>query len=132
MKLQNFLVLLVAFALININFAEAQSSKVKALSPSEFEGLMKNKGTVKVLDVRTPEEIAGGYLPGAINIDFNSDNFKSEISKLDKKRTYLIYCKAGGRSNEAATIMQEAGFTHLYYLEGGIDAWKEAGKPIEK
>tara|TARA_R110002051_G_scaffold222137_1_gene285780 strand:- start:237 stop:722 length:486 start_codon:yes stop_codon:yes gene_type:complete len=132
MKLQKILVLLIGVALININFAEAQSSKVKVLTPSEFEGLMKNKGAVRVLDVRTPEEMADGYIPGAINIDYNNDNFKSEIAKLDKLRTYLIYCKVGGRSGEAAKMMREAGFTHLYSLDGGIAAWQEAGKPIEK
>ncbi|RAI92047.1 rhodanese-like domain-containing protein [Algoriphagus yeomjeoni] len=132
MKLQKILVLLIAFALVNFNFVQAQSAKVKALNPSEFEGLMKNKGAVRVLDVRTADEMSEGYLPGAINIDFNSGNFKNEIAKLDKSRTYLIYCKVGGRSGEAAKMMREAGFTHLYSLDGGIDAWQEAGKPIEK
>lgn len=132
MKLQKIFFVFIAFALINTSFAQAQSSKVKALNPSEFEGLMKNKGAVRVLDVRTPEEIAEGALSGAINIDFTNDNFKSEIAKLDKRRTYLIYCKVGGRSSEAAKMMREAGFTHLYSLDGGIDAWQEAGKPIEK
>ncbi|WP_425635965.1 rhodanese-like domain-containing protein [Algoriphagus yeomjeoni] len=132
MKLQKILVLLIAFALVNINFVQAQSAKVKAINPSEFEGLMKNKGAVRVLDVRTADEMSEGYLPGAINIDFNSGNFKNEIAKLDKSRTYLIYCKVGGRSGEAAKMMREAGFTHLYSLDGGIDAWQEAGKPIEK
>ncbi|SFT97969.1 Rhodanese-related sulfurtransferase [Algoriphagus locisalis] len=132
MKLQKILVLVIAFALVNVSFAQAQSSKVKALNPSEFEGLMKNKGAVRVLDVRTADEMSEGYLPGAINIDFKNENFKSEIAKLDKRRTYLIYCKVGGRSGEAAKMMREAGFTHLYSLDGGIDAWQEAGKPIEK
>lgn len=132
MKLQKILVLLIAFVLVNINLVQAQSSKVKALNPSEFEGLMKNKGAVRVLDVRTADEMSEGYLLGAINIDFNSGNFNNEIAKMDKRRTYLIYCKVGGRSGEAAKMMREAGFTHLYSLDGGIDTWQEAGKPIEK
>lgn len=132
MKLQKILVLLIVFALVKINFAQAQSSLVKVLNPSEFEELMKNKGAVRVLDVRTAEEMSEGYLTGAINIDFNSSDFKNEIATLDKRRTYLIYCKVGGRSGEAAKIMREAGFTHLYSLDGGINAWQEAGKPIEK
>jgi phage shock protein E len=132
MKFQKILFLVIALVLVKIDFTLAQTSQVKALNPSEFEGLMKNKGAVRVLDVRTPEEIAEGHIIGAINLDFNSANFKSEIAKLDKRRTYLVYCKSGIRSGNAVSMMRAAGFTHLYSLDGGIDAWQEAGKPIEK
>lgn len=132
MKLQKILFLIVAFAIVNINFAQAQSTGVKELTPTESEELMKNKGAVRVVDVRTAEEMAEGHFPGALNIDYKGDNFKSEIDKLDKRRTYIIYCKSGARSKNAAEIMKEAGFTHLFVLKGGIDAWQEAEKPIEK
>lgn len=132
MKFQKILFLVIALVLVKIDFTLAQTSQVKALNPSEFEGLMKNKGAVRVLDVRTPEEIAEGHIIGAINLDYNSANFKSEIAKLDKRRTYLVYCKSGIRSDNAVSMMRAAGFTHLYSLDGGIDAWQEAGKPIEK
>jgi len=132
MKLQKILVLVFALVLVKTDFTLAQSSDIKALSPLEFEGLMKNKGAVRIIDVRSPEEMAEGYLINAINIDYKNDIFKDEISKLDKNRTYLLYCKTGIRSGDAASIMRAAGFTHLYSLDGGIDAWKELGKPIEK
>ncbi|MFC5625768.1 rhodanese-like domain-containing protein [Algoriphagus winogradskyi] len=132
MKLQKILFLAIAIVLVKIDFAQAQTSEVKTLKPAQFEELMKNKGAVRVIDVRTPEEIAEGKIPGAITIDIKNENFKSEIAKLDKKRTYLVYCKAGVRSENAASIMKVAGFTHLYSLDGGIDAWREAGKTIEK
>ena len=132
MKLQKILVLVFALVLVKTDFTLAQSSDIKELSPLEFEGLMKNKGAVRIIDVRSPEEMAEGYLINAINIDYKNDIFKDEISKLDKNRTYLLYCKTGIRSGDAASIMRAAGFTHLYSLDGGIDAWKEIGKPIEK
>jgi rhodanese-related sulfurtransferase len=131
MKLQKILFLVLALAFIKIDFSHAQTSPVKNISAAEFEGLMKNKGAVRVLDVRTPEEVAGGHIVGAINLDYNNANFKAEIAKLDKKRTYLVYCKVGMRSDQAAKLMKEAGFTHIYALEGGLDSWQEAGKPIE-
>lgn len=132
MKLQKILLLVAALVLIKMDFALAQSTGIKTINASEFQELMKNKGAVRVIDVRTPGEVAEGHLPDAKNIDYQSDDFKSEIAKLDKKRTYLLYCKAGTRSAKAASIMKAAGFTHVYSLDGGIDAWKEAGKPIEK
>ncbi len=132
MKLQKILFLALALAFVKIDFAHAQTSPVKNISVAEFEELMKNKGAVKVLDVRTPEEVSEGQLIGAINLDYKNENFKTEIAKLDKRITYLVYCKAGVRSEQAAILMKEAGFTHIYALEGGFDSWKEAGKPIEK
>lgn len=132
MKLQKILFLAIALVLIKTDFTQAQSFETKALKTSEFAELMKNKGAVRVLDVRTPEEMAEGHIPGAINVDYKNNNFKSEIAKLDKRRTYLVYCKTGIRSGNAASIMKEAGFTHIYTLDGGIEAWQEAEKPIEK
>lgn len=132
MKLQKILLFSLAFVLVSMSYTFAQSTDVKGISVAEFEALMKNKGAVRVLDVRTPAEVAEGHLPGAVNIDYTNENFKSELAKLDKKRTYLIYCKAGVRSDNAASIMKAAGFTHLFTLNGGIEAWQEAGKAIEK
>lgn len=132
MKIQKILFLVLALVLVKIDFVQAQTSEVKALSASEFEGLMKNKGAIRVIDVRTPDEMAEGHLINAINIDYKNENFKDEISKLDKNRTYLLYCKTGIRSGNAASAMKAAGFTHLYSMDGGIEAWQEAGKPIQK
>ncbi|PZX60385.1 rhodanese-related sulfurtransferase [Algoriphagus ratkowskyi] len=132
MKILNILILVLTLIMVKIDFNYAQTSPVKNISVAEFEGLMKNKGAVRVLDVRSPGEVSEGHLIGAINMDFQNENFKTEIAKLDKKRTYLVYCKAGTRSDQAAKLMKKAGFTHVYALEGGIDAWKEADKPIEK
>ncbi|MEB2780978.1 rhodanese-like domain-containing protein [Algoriphagus sp. C2-6-M1] len=132
MKLQKILLLACALLMVSMVVTQAQSSEVKAISVSEFEELAKNKGAVRILDVRTPEEMAEGHLPNAKNIDYTNDNFKPEIAKLDKKRTYLLYCKSGIRSGNAASIMKAAGFTHIYSLDGGIEAWQKAGKPIEK
>ncbi|SFB21151.1 rhodanese-like domain-containing protein [Algoriphagus aquimarinus] len=132
MKLQKIIFLILALTLVKIDLTYAQSSGVKAISVSEFEELAKNKGAVRIIDVRTPEEKAEGHIANAINVDYKNDNFKSEIAKLNKNRTYILYCKTGIRSGNAAAIMKAAGFTHLYSLDGGIEAWQEAGKPIEK
>ena len=85
-----------------------------------------------VVDVRTPEEVSEGHLAGALNINFLGENFAKEIQNLDKRKTYLLYCRSGSRTRKAADLMQKSGFKHVYMLEGGITAWKEAGKPIEK
>src|SRR6266568_2910016 len=69
----------------------------KNLSVAEFEKLRADKKNV-VLDVRTKKEFEAGHIPGAINIDVNTPDFKEKISKLNKNKTYLVHCAAGGRS----------------------------------
>lgn len=127
------LVFLFAFLIMGIT-AQAQTvekDSINVISISEFEK-MSSKKRNKVIDVRTPEEVAEGQLAGAMNINFLGENFSQEIAALNKNKTYLLYCRSGARTRKAADQMQKAGFKKIYMLEGGITAWNEAGKPIEK
>ncbi|NOQ17742.1 MAG: rhodanese-like domain-containing protein [Dehalococcoidales bacterium] len=85
-----------------------------------------------IVDVRTPEEFAGGHIANAIMVDFRSENFREEIDKLDKDKTYLIYCRTGNRSRGALDIMAELGFQKVYHLTSGIVGWLEEGLPVTK
>jgi rhodanese-related sulfurtransferase len=78
-----------------------------------------------ILDVRTQEECNEGVIPNAINIDiFKGQGFIYEVDELDKTKNYYIYCKAGGRSAQACSIMNELGFENTYNLTGGFMQWK--------
>lgn len=80
---------------------------------------------VVLVDVRTPEEVAEGYITGATTfIDFYSDDFQNEIKKLDKSKTYVMYCRSGGRSGKAAQLMVDNGFKTVYNLNGGISNYQ--------
>lgn len=92
----------------------------------------KDDSSFIILDVRTPNEYADGHLEGAINISLNSGNFENEIEILDKNNTYLVYCRSGGRSSSAVSIMQTAGFNYIYNFTGSMIAWLNAGYPVEK
>lgn len=83
-----------------------------------------------IIDVRTPQEFAGGHIENAIVIDYNSDTFRDDLDKLDKDKIYLVYCVWGGRSGAALAIMEGLGFLEAYNLSGGILAWQDAGLPI--
>lgn len=96
---------------------------VKNISQQEFITLQKDSNTL-VLDVRTPSEIAEGYIKGTqLFIDINGSNFQDELNKLDKSKTYLVYCRSGARSSRAAGAMIDAGFKVVYNLTGGIMGW---------
>ena len=83
---------------------------------------------VVVLDVRTPEEFNSGHILNAINIDIYNDYFNSDISTLDKSKSYAVYCRSGKRSVEASNEMDSIGFKTTYNLTGGIIEWIESGR----
>jgi rhodanese-related sulfurtransferase len=85
-----------------------------------------------IIDVRTPEEYAGGYIEKAINLDFYSEIFTAELDKLDKDKTYLIYCRSGNRSGQALDMMAELGFAEVYNILGGMVQWERKGLPTVK
>ena len=84
---------------------------------------MKKTGA-QLIDVRTPREFSNGFIEGAKNIDYNGDSFEKQMKKLDKTKPVLVYCAAGGRSENAAELLQEWGFKEVYDLEGGYNGWK--------
>lgn len=92
---------------------------------AEFEKLIGGKNTV-LLDVRTPEETAAGKIEGAIEVNVLADDFAEKINTLDKDKTYLVYCRSGRRSLRAIDTMLAGGFTKMYNLEGGYNAWSAA------
>lgn len=102
---------------------------VVRMSASEFEEAAAGPGVV-VLDVRTPEEFAGGHLPGAVNLDVSDPGFEQGLEELDRDATYAVYCQTGNRSLAAAQAMREAGFDDVFDLEGGIEAWQTHGGRI--
>ncbi|MCB0973166.1 MAG: rhodanese-like domain-containing protein [Actinobacteria bacterium] len=87
---------------------------------------------VQVIDVRTPEEYDEGHIAGAEMIDFYSSDFGDEIAALDRDGEYVIYCRSGNRSGQAAALMSNLGFTHVADVDGGILAWEGAGLDVEK
>lgn len=107
----------------------SSSSSAIDLSVSEFSSKVTEAGII-TLDVRTPGEFNAGHIEGAQLIDFQSGNFESEIAKLDKSKTYAVYCRSGSRSGQAVKIMSDAGFTNLYNLNGGVIDWANAGLPL--
>jgi len=89
-----------------------------------------------VLDVRTPEEYAQGHVSskGVIpsNLNFYAEDFREQLAKLDRTKTYLVYCHTGNRSSQAVALMKELGFQRIYDIEGGTVAWQSAGLPLGK
>jgi len=123
---------LIAFLLIAIGCKKNENNDtVELITVEEMDSLLK-MGNVQLIDVRTPQEYANGYIEGAVNIDFRDKNFESLIEKVDKSNPVAVYCGRGGRSGKCSTFMKKAGFTKIYDLDGGITEWKYKGKKVIK
>jgi len=122
------LTIIATFFSVSCNFAQNNAIKTK-LSTLEFKDKIKEMPTAPLIDVRTPEEFSKGHLLNSKNIDWNGNDFQSQISTIDKTKPVFIYCLSGGRSGSAASKMRAMGFAEVYELGGGIMGWRNAQLP---
>ncbi|HEY5998556.1 MAG TPA: rhodanese-like domain-containing protein [bacterium] len=113
--------------------APAASQKMiddKASLPvAEARKLMADHKDLLLVDVRAPQEYAQGYIEGSRNIPF-IDIMEGRHS-LPKDAPILLICSIGGRSFAAVQLLQEKGYTQVYNLDGGINAWRRATQPLK-
>jgi rhodanese-related sulfurtransferase len=113
--------------------AEAQSVSIREVGPAEAEKILSESTEIQLVDVRTRGEVDRGFIAGASHIDYMQwEVFTAGVKNLDKSKPVMLYCKVGGRSHKAAQYLVENGFTEVYDLRGGIVAWKNEGKPLQK
>jgi rhodanese-related sulfurtransferase len=82
-----------------------------------------------LLDVRTPEEFAAGHIPGAVNIPY--DQVAGRLAEIPKDDEVVLYCRSGRRAGLAAEVLAASGYTRLAHLEGDMQGWQSAGRPVE-
>ncbi len=96
-------------------------------------------GNALLVDVREPNEReANGSIKGAVAaprgmLEFWADPTSTyHRDEFDPERRIILHCAAGGRSALAAAMMQDLGYTNVAHMDGGFNAWKASGKPIEE
>lgn len=128
-----FLIFSSAFLLGNCgnNHAQQGEAVLKNIDAGTFRQMSDTSNGI-ILDVRTPEEVAEGFIEGASAINFYDEDFREKINLIQKDKPVFVYCKAGGRSAQAADMLQKNGFTKVYNLDGGIMAWENSGFSLAK
>lgn len=87
------------------------------------ERLTKDENAV-ILDVRTQEEVDEGVIPNAMHLDiYDSAGFMAGIQEMDKSKNYYVYCRSGGRSQQACMLMSQFGINTVYNLSTGFSEW---------
>lgn len=90
-----------------------------------------NKGFF-LIDVRSPHEHVTGVIPGTdLNIDFREIKARHREIGAKPDDHIVVYCQSGNRSNIAAETLADLGYKHVYNVRGSMNAWLEAGYPIE-
>jgi rhodanese-related sulfurtransferase len=121
-------IITLAFVAISaVLFTQCNAQQPQA-DVATFEKELKSTGAILV-DVRTPQEFAGGHIKGAQNIDIYSDDFGKRMLAFDKSKTILVYCRSGNRSAQAAQFLRQSGYK-VVDLAGGVGAWSRAGKSL--
>lgn len=124
--------LLLSIVLLGVVYTDCSKAQgVNKLSAEEFQQKLASTADAQLVDVRTPQEFQGGHIANAMNININGSDFETKIAMLDKNKPVMVYCLAGGRSSSAASYMSKQGFKTIYELQGGVNKWNAAGKPLE-
>ena len=100
----------------------SDAGSYRRISQEEAAALMESEEDYVILDVRRPDEFAGGHIPGAVNLP-NESIGTEELPQLpDKDRMLLVYCRSGNRSRQASEKLAALGYTNILEF-GGINTW---------
>ena len=129
--------IVVGIALVTVRYVGAQqtaegsqtmNATMQRLKPMQYQtDFVQTQTPHLLLDVRTSQEFASGHIEGAQNISLQ--DLPQRMNELPKDKPIVLYCRSGNRSNTAARMLQQAGFTDVYDL-GGVIAWQAQGLPL--
>lgn len=114
------------------DFVEEAKTQIQEVPLDQAEEAIKKADLL--LDVRDPDEYRTAHIPGATNISRGMLEFKfSNDPALENRDLNIVcYCKTSGRAALSAKALKEMGYTHVQSIEGGFDAWQDAGKATAK
>jgi rhodanese-related sulfurtransferase len=114
------MILIFLLTLLTIGLIACSSGSQDELTNEKAKQMIDN-GDVKVLDVRSEEEYSQGHIKGSLFIPL--DELESRLDELDKNQSFLVVCRTGSRSSQAAEVLKSNGFTSVYNLQSGLSAW---------
>ncbi|MFY7671956.1 rhodanese-like domain-containing protein [Tenacibaculum sp. MEBiC06402] len=121
--------LLLSLLLITVITSCVKSdSRVKNITVDDLKVILQQDKNIQLLDVRTSSEAKNGIIFDAVQVNLISNNFESRVIEvLDKKQPVYVYCRSGGRSKIAASVLVKNGFD-VYNVKGGYKEWIKKNK----
>jgi len=121
---------IILYIILFFSCQNTQKEKFRNIDIIEFHEIA-SASNITILDVRTSQERAHGYINNSTHIDFYDDSFLDKVNLLNKENPIYIYCKVGGRSTKVSEKITELGFKEIYNLEGGFISWAGHNLPFE-
>lgn len=106
-----------------------QNSAINQLGSNEFDKLIKKSNSI-LIDVRTKHEFKNGHIKNAGQLNYYAFDFRRKLLLLPKDQAIYLYCNTGYRSNRAADILLENGYSSVYNLQHGILEWNLTDLPV--
>ena len=114
--------MMLRFAFILFLFLNSCNSptfdNIKYISTSDY--ILSLSEDAELIDVRTPTEFDSGHIQDAVNIDFFSESFQSDILSLNKDSKIILYCRTNNRSSKSADLLKNNGFKDISVIMGGV------------
>jgi phage shock protein E len=120
--------ILVLISLVLVGCSAPAADAGTPIIPAEYlEQYVDTAAPHFLLDVRTPEEFADGFIAGAVNIP--EEELAARLSEIPRDIPVVVYCRSGNRATRAAELLVANGYTNIYNL-GGTDRWEAGGNPL--
>ena len=110
--------------------------QIENLSPDQVQDEL-SKGNATLIDIRESEELKqNGKIAGSVHAPRGMLEFYADSSlpyhkpEFDKNKRLILHCASGGRSALATATLKKMGYENIAHMDGGINAWKESGKPV--
>jgi monothiol glutaredoxin len=100
--------------------------RIQSMSVRELKAALDTNEAIELLDVRTPEERAIAAIPGAVLLN---EEEAARIESMPRDTKLVLHCHHGGRSQQAAEQFISLGFSQVFNVIGGVDAWSQEIDP---
>ncbi len=106
--------------------------QVKEINVNELKKRLDEGANIRLLDIRSDAEVAGGVLPQAEHLAMHLIPLKMNEFAQDPTQEVILYCRSGARSYHACMYLMQQGLNNCLNLRGGIISWAQLGYPIEQ
>lgn len=103
----------------------------KPLRPAELTALV-NREDARVFDLSATADFEKGHIAGSRNVQASAFGPEHRQVAAERERPLVVVCRTGAASAQAAARLSKAGFSKVYWLDGGIAAWQQADLPLVK
>jgi rhodanese-related sulfurtransferase len=102
------------------------------IRPEQLEALLRARPEIRLLDVRTPGEYETVHIRGAYNVPLDTLGEHGPNIRAHVEQPVVLICQSGQRARRAEAALQAAGMPNLHVLDGGVNGWVAAGRPVER